>query len=110
MEANVANGITQVVVGVAIAVAIGASIALTPIHRPKEDVAFLERVATAVERAKVIAPETRDYLSQLTGRHQSQLFNDQLDLRRQKALERIVAVTGPTTPVERPILESRHAE
>lgn len=88
-----ANGIAQVVVGVAIAVAIGASVVLTPIHRPKEDVAFLERVAATVERAKVIAPETRDYLSDLTSRHQSQLFNDQLDLRRQKALERIMAVT-----------------
>ena len=110
MEANVANGITQVVVGVAIAVAIGASIALAPLPRPKEDVAFLERVAATVERAKVIAPETRDYLSHLTSRHQSQLFNDQLDLRRQKALERILAVTRPAAPLERPILESRHAE
>jgi hypothetical protein len=109
MEADVANGITQLVVGAAIAVAIGAAVALTPIHRPKEDVAFLERLAATVERAKVIAPETRDYLSALASRHQSQLFNDQLELRRQKALERIMAAMRPPDPVETPVLESRHA-
>jgi|SRR5882724_1901281 len=95
MEANVANGITPLLVGLAIAVATGTSVALTPIHRPNEDVAFLERVAATVERAKIIAPDTRDYLSALTSRHQSTLADDGLDLRRQNALARITVATQP---------------
>ena len=84
-----ANGITPLLVGIAIAVATGTSVALTPIHRPSEDVAFLERVAATVERAKVIAPDTRDYLAGLASRHQSRLADAQLEVRRQKAIERI---------------------
>jgi hypothetical protein len=93
MEANVANGITPLLVGLAIAVATGTSLALTPLHRPHEDVAFLERVAVTVERAKVIAPDTRDYLSELTNRHRSTLADGALDAKRQKALARITAAT-----------------
>jgi hypothetical protein len=100
MEANVANGITPLLVGIAIAVATGTSVALTPIHRPNEDVAFLERVAATVERAKVVAPDTRDYLSGLTSRHQSRLTDGQLDVRRQKAIERITAATQPASGLE----------
>jgi hypothetical protein len=95
MEANVANGITQLVIGVALAGAIGGSIAFTPMHKPNEDVAFLERVASTVERAQVIPPESREYLSKLTSRHQSPLASAQLDLRRQGALERIMRVSEP---------------
>ncbi len=94
MEANVANGITPLLLGLAIAVATGTSVALTPIQRPQEDVAFLERVAVSVERAKVIAPDTRDYLSGLASRHQSRLRDGKLDARRQKALERITAAAS----------------
>jgi hypothetical protein len=100
MEANVTNGITPLLVGIAIAVATGTSVALTPIHRPNEDVAFLERVAATVERAKVIAPDTRDYLSGLTSRHQVRLADGQLDVRRQKAIERITAGTQPASRLE----------
>jgi hypothetical protein len=98
MEANVANGITPLLVGLAIAVAAGTSVALSPIHRPHEDVAFLERVAVSVERAKVVAPDTRDYLSELASRHQSRLPDGKLDARRQKALERITAASGERRP------------
>ena len=69
-------------------------VVLTPIQRPQEDVAFLERVAVSVERAKVIAPDTRDYLSELASRHQSRLRDGKLDARRQKALERITAAAS----------------
>jgi hypothetical protein len=93
MEANVANGTTPLLVGLAMAVATGTSVALTPIHRPSEDVAFLERVAISVERAKVIAPDNRDYLSELASRHRPTLADGSLDLRRQKAIERIMAAT-----------------
>ena len=88
-----ANGITPLLVGLVIAVATGTALALTPVHRHHEDVAFLERVAVSVERAKVIAPDTRDYLSALASRHRSTLADGKLDLRRQKALERIMATT-----------------
>jgi hypothetical protein len=100
MEANVTNGVTPLLVGVAMALATGASVALTPIHRPNEDVAFLERVAVTVERATVIAPDTRDYLSELTNRHRSALADGALDFRRQKALERITAATQPASRLE----------
>jgi hypothetical protein len=107
MEANVANGITQLAIGVALAGAIGGSIAFTPIHKPNEDVAFLERVASTVERAQVIAPETREYLSKLTSRHQSPLADPQLDLRRQKALDRISVAKRSPDPMEGTVLSGR---
>ena len=51
------NGIAQVVIGIALAAATGGVAALNPGYKPHEDVAYLERVATTVERAKVLAPE-----------------------------------------------------
>ena len=107
MEANVGNGITQLVIAVALVGAIGGSIAFTPIHKPNEDVAFLERVASTVERAQVIAPDSREYLSKLASRHQSPLANAQLDLRRQSALERIMRATQSPKPMERALLDGR---
>jgi hypothetical protein len=103
----VANGITPLVIGLALAGAIGGSIAFVPMRKPHEDVAFLERVAVTVERSQVIAPESREYLSKLTSRHQSPLANGQLDLRRQKALERIMRATQSPNPMERALLDGR---
>jgi hypothetical protein len=100
MRTNVTNGITPLLAGLAMAVATGTAVALTPIHRPNEDVVFLERVAGTVERAKVIAPETRDYLSELANRHRSALADRALDVRRQEALERIAAATQPARRLE----------
>ena len=102
-----ANGITQLVIGVAVAGAIGGSVAFTPIHKPNEDVAFLERVASTVERAQVITPETREYLSKLTSRHQSSLADLQLDLRRQRALDRISVAKRSPGPMEGAALSGR---
>ena len=102
-----ANGITQLAIGVALAGAIGGSVALTPIHKPNEDVAFLERVASTVERAQVIAPETREFLSKLTSRHQSPLADRELDLRRQMALDRISAAKRSPNPMEGAVLSGR---
>jgi hypothetical protein len=45
-----------------------------------------------VERAKVLAPETREQLSKLTSRYETLLSDAQLDLKRQKALGRIRTV------------------
>jgi hypothetical protein len=110
METDVANGITQLVIGVALAGAIGGSILLTPINKPIEDVAFLERVASTVERAQVIAPQTREYISELTGRHQSPIADPRLELRRQKALKRIMVAMHPTDRVAGPVSSGRAAE
>jgi len=95
MEAAMARGITQLVIGAALVAAIVGASALNSRHRPNEEVAFLERLAVTVERAQMLAPETRDYVSGIAGRHQSALSDPQLDLRRQKALARIIAVTDP---------------
>ena len=105
-----ANGIAKLVIGVALVSAIGGSLALTPINKPREDVAFLERVAAKVERAKVIAPDTREYLSELASRHQSQLYDARLDLRRQKALDRILVAIDHTEPVAGPFSVGRAAK
>jgi hypothetical protein len=94
MEATVANGIAPLLVGLIMVAATGTSVALTPIQKPNEDVAFLERVAASVERAQDVAPDSRDYLSELARRHRSALADSKLDLRRRKALERITAATN----------------
>jgi hypothetical protein len=90
-----ANGITQFVIGAALAAAIIGSTALNARHRPNEDVAFLERLAVTVERAKVLAPDTREYVSGVASRYGTRLPDAQLDLRRQKALARIMTVMHP---------------
>ncbi len=92
MEGTMTNGIAQVVIGIALAAAIGGVAALNPGYKPHEDVAYLERVAATVERAKVLAPETREQLSKLTSRYETLLSDAQLDLKRQKALGRIRTV------------------
>jgi hypothetical protein len=92
----VANGIAPLLVGLIMVAATGTSVALTPIQKPNEDVAFLERVAVSVELAQGIAPDTRDYLSGLARRHGSALADSKLDLRRRKALERIAVASRRT--------------
>jgi hypothetical protein len=87
-----ANGITQLLIGATLAAAIVGSTALNAKHRPNDDVAFLEKLAVTVERAKVLAPDTREYVSGVTSRYQARLSDAQLDLRRQKALARIMTV------------------
>lgn len=92
-----ANGLTQLAIGVALAGAIAASIALAPAKRPHEEVAFLERVASAVERTQALPPQTRHQLSALADRHRSALADERLELRRQRALERIMVAAMPPT-------------
>jgi hypothetical protein len=86
------NGIAQVVIGIALAATIGGVAALNPGNKPHEDVAYLERLAATVERAKVLAPDTREQLSKLTNRYETLLSDAQLDLKRQNALGRIRTV------------------
>ena len=86
------NGIAQVVIGIALAATIGGVAALNPGNKPHEEVAYLERLAATVERAKVLAPDTRAQLSKLTNRYETLLSDAQLDLKRQKALGRIWTV------------------
>ena len=85
------NGIAQVVIGIALAAAIGGVAALIPAQTAR-GVAYLERLAATVERAKVLAPDTREQLSKLTNRYETLLSDAQLDLKRQKALRRIRTV------------------
>jgi hypothetical protein len=80
------------VLGIALTATIGGVAALTPGSKPHEDVAYLERLAATVERAKVLAPDTRAQLSKLTNRYETLLSDAQLDLKRQKALRRIRTV------------------
>jgi hypothetical protein len=86
------TGIAQVVIGIALTAAIGGVAALNPGNKPHEEVAYLERLAATVERAKVLAPDTRAQLSKLTNRYETLLSDAQLDLKRQKALRRIRTV------------------
>ncbi len=78
-------------IGLAVAIAlIGAAILFDA--RPSDDVAFLERLASRVERVQTVAPATRDYFSELMGRYETPLADARLDARRQKALARINTV------------------
>jgi hypothetical protein len=86
------NGITQVVIGITLTAAIGSVAVLNPGSKPREDVAYLERLAATVERAKILAPDTREQLFKLTNRYETLLSDAQLDLKRQKALGRIRTV------------------
>jgi hypothetical protein len=76
------------------ALAIAIFISIAP-HKSTDDVTFLERLASTVERAKVLAPETREFISQITSGYETRLSDAQMDLRRQKALARIEAVVQP---------------
>ncbi len=101
-----ANGVVQLIVGLAVAGAVGLTVVLTPVHRPNEDVAFLEHVAATAERAEVVAPETRAFLIELTKRHRSSLAEPELDLRRREALARIIAATRQADRTQRRVYGS----
>jgi hypothetical protein len=90
-----ANGITKLIIGAGIAAAIIAFSPVKPTHQANDDVAFLERLASTVERAQVLAPDTREYISQVTSGYKTRLSDAELELRRQKALARIAAVVLP---------------
>jgi hypothetical protein len=86
------SGIAQVAIGIVLTAAIGGVAAVNPGYKPHDEVAYLERLAATVERAKVLAPDTREQLSKLTSRYEILLSDAQLDLKRQKALGRIRTV------------------
>jgi hypothetical protein len=90
------KGFTQLAIGIALVGAIGVSLVFGPVKSPHEEVAFLERIATAVERAQTLPPQTRDQISVLANRHRLPLADQRLELRRQRALERIMAAMPPT--------------
>ena len=92
MEGAITSGIAQVVIGIVLTAAIGGVAAVKPGYKPHDEVAYLERLAATVERAKVLAPDTREQLSKLTSRYEILLSDSQLDLKRQKALGRIRTV------------------
>jgi hypothetical protein len=57
--------------------------------KPDSQVSFLERTAATLERAKTIAPETRDHLSQILASYQTPSRDQRLEARRERALSRI---------------------
>jgi hypothetical protein len=91
-----ANGITKLIIGAGIAAAIVGFGPVKPAHKADDDVAFLERLASTVERAKALGPDTRGYVSQVASSYKTPLSDAELSLRRQKALARIVAVVRST--------------
>ena len=90
------NGFAQLAIGIALVGAIGASLVCAPVKSPREEVAFLERIAAAVERAQTLPSQTREQISALTDRHRLPLADERLEQRRRKALERIMAAMLPT--------------
>lgn len=86
-------------IGLAVAVTlIGAAILFNA--RPSNDVAFLERLASRVERVQTVAPATRDYFSELMDRYETPLADARLDARKQKAMARIKTVLRPAAASE----------
>jgi hypothetical protein len=82
-------GITQFAIAGVLIGAVGGSVLLSPVQRPREKAAFLERVAQRVERAQTLAPETRDYLVALVKRHRA--ADQGKDLRGERAAERLAS-------------------
>ena len=60
---------------------------LLPTHR--QDVAVLDRLAPRIERAQMLAPETRDTIMQLIDRARVSTGDPRSDMRRSVTLERV---------------------
>jgi hypothetical protein len=60
---------------------------LLPTHR--QDVAVLDRLAPRIERAQMLAPETRDVIMQVVDRARVSTGDPRSDMRRSVTLERV---------------------
>jgi hypothetical protein len=60
---------------------------LLPTHR--QDVAVLDRLAPRIERAQMLAPETRDAIMQVVDRARVSTGDPRSDMRRSVTLERV---------------------
>ena len=57
--------------------------------KPDSQVSFLERTAASLEQSKMLAPETREHLSQVVASYQTPSRDQRLEARRERALSRI---------------------
>lgn len=57
--------------------------------KPDSQVSFLEQTAASLEQAKMLAPETREQLSQVVASYQTPARDQRLEARRGRALSRI---------------------
>lgn len=72
-------------------VALGSLVAAAFIRTPSQDVAVLERLAPQIERAQVIAPESRDAIMRVVDRARLSSGDARNDLRRSVTIERVTA-------------------
>jgi len=68
---------------------VGALITATVVPTPRQDIALLDRLAPRIERAQVLAPETRDTIMQLVDRARVPTGDPRYDLRRSVTIERV---------------------
>jgi hypothetical protein len=66
-----------------------ALVAATTVPTPRQDIALLDRLAPRIERAQVLAPETRDTIMQLVDRARAPTGDPRYDLRRSVTIERV---------------------
>jgi hypothetical protein len=59
--------------------------------RVHHDIAMLERLAPRIERAQLLAPETREAITRLLDRVNQSASDTRHDARRQRAVERVAA-------------------
>lgn len=76
---------------IAIAGTIGGIAMVNTASRDFEEVAFLERLASRVERVQTIPPQTGEHLDRVVARYSTPLRDAPLDQRRTAALQRIQA-------------------
>jgi hypothetical protein len=68
---------------------VGALLAATLLPTPRQDVAVLDRLAPRIERAQMLAPETRDAIQQLVDRARVSTGDLRSDMRRSVTIERV---------------------
>ena len=66
-----------------------ALVAATTVPTPRQDIELLDRLAPRIERAQVLAPETRDTIMQLVDRARAPTGDPRYDLRRSVTIERV---------------------
>lgn len=82
-------------------------IAATFVPTPHRDVAVLDRLAPKIERAHMLAPETRDAIMHLVDRASAPTGDPRYDLRRSVTIERVTeAIKARGGRPERPELSS----
>jgi hypothetical protein len=61
----------------------------TIVPTPRQDIAVLDRLAPRIERARMLAPETRDTIMRLVDRARAPTGDPRYDVRRSVTIERV---------------------